>query len=67
MDDPWRYRRRFMTSICGFCAVSIWTIILFRADSQVANTVVTMAFGILGTSLTSYVFGAAWENKSKKE
>ncbi len=65
--DPWKYRRRFMTSICAFCAISIWAVILMGTDAKVAEVTITMAFGILGTSLTSYVFGAVWDDKGKSD
>lgn len=64
--DPWRYRRRFMTLTWVFSAATIWLVIFRETDPAVAQTAITMAFGVLGSSLGTYVFGAAWEKKPPK-
>lgn len=62
----WVVRRRFMMTVIGFCmAVIAWTLHSDRTD-QVAEAALTMSFTIIGTTVGSYVFGAAWE-KGKKE
>lgn len=56
----WVVRRRFMMAIVAFCMVTIaWTIQTGRTD-RVAETVITMSFGVLWATLGSYVFGAVW-------
>ena len=57
----WVVRRRFMITIIAFCmGVIVWTLLSDRAD-KLAETAMTMSFAIIGTTVGSYVFGAAWE------
>ncbi|MGI9251272.1 MAG: hypothetical protein ACR2PR_08750 [Pseudohongiellaceae bacterium] len=63
--DSWRYRRWAMAIICLFCAITIWITIIFLANNPLAGTIISMSFGIIGTTLTTYVFGAVWDNKRK--
>ena len=57
----WIIRRRFMMTVIGFCmAVIVWTLHSDRED-RVAETALTMSFAIIGMTVGSYVFGAAWE------
>ena len=57
----WVVRRRFMMTIIAFCmGVIVWTLTSDRED-RVAETALTMSFAIIGTTVGSYVFGAAWE------
>lgn len=65
-DDTWRYRRRFMITIIVFCMVTIGYILLQNLDSESAQTAVSMAFVILGTTVSSYVFGATWQDINLK-
>ena len=57
----WVVRRRFMMTIIAFCmGIIVLTLASERAD-KVAETAMTMSFAIIGTTVGSYVFGAAWE------
>lgn len=57
----WVIRRRFMMIVIGFCmSVIAWTLHSERTDA-VADTALTMSFAIIGATVGSYVFGAAWE------
>ena len=61
----WVIRRRFMMIVIAFCmGVIVYTLHSGR-DDRVAETALTMSFAIVGTTVGSYVFGAAWE-KGKK-
>ena len=57
----WVVRRRFMMAVIAFCMCTIaWVLHGDRTD-QVAEAALTMSFAIIGTTLSSYVFGAAME------
>lgn len=50
-----------MMLVIAFCmGVIAWTLSSGREDS-VAEAALTMSFAIIGTTVGSYVFGAAWE------
>lgn len=57
----WVIRRRFMIAVIGFCmGVIIWSLDSGRTDA-IVDTALTMSFSIIGMTVGSYVFGAAWE------
>lgn len=58
----WRIRRRFMFVIMAFCMGTICYCLWMGNDTEVAQTAVSMAFLIIGTTVASYVFGAAWQD-----
>ncbi len=61
----WVVRRRFMMAVIGFCmGVIVWSLNSDRTDA-IVDTALTMSFSIIGMTVGSYIFGAAWE-KSKK-
>lgn len=64
---PWSVRRRFMTVIVGFCMGVIMYILLRNMVGEVAETSITMAFTIIGSTMASYVFGATWEDINSRK
>lgn len=61
----WVVRRRIMMGVIGFCmGVIIWSLYSDRTDS-IVDTALTMSFSIIGMTIGSYIFGAAWEKKKK--
>ena len=66
-DDAWRIRRRFMFLVSGFCAVVITYILLRDIDTEAAQTAVSMSFVTLMGTVSSYVFGAAWDDIHKRK
>lgn len=59
----WVVRRRLMFCIVGFCMAAVaWTLYSGRID-KVAETVVTMGFTIMGTTIGTYIGGAALEKR----
>jgi len=58
----WKIRRRFMFVIMAFCMGTIVYCLYAGEDTEVAQTAVSMAFLIIGTTVASYVFGAAWQD-----
>ena len=61
-NGSWRLRRNFMFATALFCAMVIVYVLWKGLDTRVAETAVTMAFVILGSTVSSYVFGATWED-----
>ena len=64
---PWRVRRRFMLAVAALCGWTIVYCVAFVSDPrQVHETAVMMSFLTLASMVGSYVFGAVWEDISKK-
>lgn len=61
-NDGWRIRRRYMSGTLVFSMLVIAFCLYRNLDSPVAETAVTMAFVIIGTTISSYVFGAVWQD-----
>jgi len=61
-NDGWRLRRRYMFATLVFSKLVVAYCLYRGLDSSVAETAVTMAFVIIGTTVSSYVFGAAWQD-----
>ena len=62
VNDGWRIRRNFMFTVSAFCMVTIVHSLATGADTKVAETAVSMAFLCLTGIVSSYVFGAAWDD-----
>lgn len=62
VPGSWTVRRRFMFVIMAFCMGTIVYCLYMGEDTEVAQTAVSMAFLIIGTTVASYVFGAAWQD-----
>lgn len=65
-SKPWAQRRRFMLATVGFCMATIGYCLWNGLESRVAETAVQMSFLIIGTTVSSYVFGAVWQDISMK-
>ena len=65
--DTWRMRRRFMLATVAFCKGVIMYVLIRDLQSAVAETAVNMSYFIVGTTVSSYVFGAAWEDINKRK
>ena len=59
---PWQNRRRFVIVVIAFCMGCIGYVLHYRLESEIAETVVTMAFSTIIATLGSYVFGATWSD-----
>lgn len=62
--DTWRYRRRFIFAGTGFSMAIIVYILHLGLEGRVAETAITMAFGIVGTLISVYVAGAVVDDKN---
>ncbi len=63
--DNWKYRRRVLWTVLGFCMGTVGYVLWKDLSSEPAEAAVTMGFGIIGASVASYVFGAVWDDKGK--
>lgn len=60
----WKIRRRMLWTAFIFCmAIALLALILDRPASA---TTITAAFGAITLMLTSYVFGAVWDDKNRR-
>lgn len=50
-----------------FCKLVIAYVLYNNMTSGSAETAISMAFFIIGSTVASYVFGAAWEDISKQK
>ena len=65
-NDSWSKRRRIIHGALAVCALSIAIGALKSdLDPSVAQTLITQAFWAGAGVVGSYVFGAAWEDRSK--
>ena len=68
----WKIRRRLVNGILAFCGAEILlvTIAMFGwldpAMIALAQTIVLGAFGLAGSTIGSYIFGAAWDDKNHR-
>jgi len=62
LPGNWKIRRRFMFVIIAFCMAVICYCLWHDTNTEVAQSAVSMAFVIIGTTVASYVFGAAWQD-----
>jgi len=60
----WTVRRRFMFIVIAFCMGVVSYCLWQNLESRVAETAVMSAFFVIGTTIGSYVFGAAWQDIS---
>lgn len=66
-DRPtWKIRRRIIFGSLLFCAFIVLFVLMKPVDSTIGETAITMAFFLAASVIGSYVFGAAWEDISKK-
>ncbi|UJX46652.1 hypothetical protein [Xanthobacter sp. YC-JY1] len=59
----WRSRRFWVAGIEIYCAVGIGYLILFGQDTRLHETIATGLLALAGTTIGSFIFGAAWEDR----
>lgn len=61
-QPSWTNRRRFMLAVNLFCmSVVIW-VLAERIETAAAEAAVMFSFMVIGGTLGSYVFSAAWQD-----
>lgn len=57
----WKYRRLAVFATLLFCAGLIGFVVIAGKNDELGRLVVMTLSGLAGSTLGSYVFGAAWE------
>lgn len=67
-NPNWRIRRRYIFAAfaLGFFMIAAATVAIWQ-DKLGAGDLVTGGVALITLILTSYIFGAAWEDRGKKE
>ena len=65
-NKAWRYRRATMYAILIFSMAIVVLALYGKCDSAAASTAIKMAFGAITIVLSSYIFGATWDDKNRK-
>lgn len=65
MEKPsWKIRRSIILITLLFCATIIIKIIWSGADTTTAQVALYGSFGLAGTVIGSYIFGAVWDDNN---
>lgn len=64
---PWAIRRRLIITTLLFCAVEIIYLTVWGRDTELHQTISASLILLAGSTLGSYVFGAAWDNKNERD
>ena len=59
---PWRIRRRIIFATLGLCWAKLIYVAARFDSTPLAETLALGAFGLIGAVVSSYVFGAAYED-----
>lgn len=66
----WVRRRRLIYGtlvFCGFGALMLHVAAWLGMNSALLNTLTVSNYGLAGSMLGSYIFGAAWDDKNARE
>lgn len=63
-EEKWRFRRRLVLYILGFCAITIGLIIAYPSDTETMKTAANGLVLLMGTTITSYVAGAVIDDRT---
>ena len=67
-NPNWRIRRRYIFAAFALgCGMILSSVLAVWQDKLGAGDLITGGGALISLILTSYIFGAAWEDKSKKE
>lgn len=64
IQPSWKIRRSIILGTLIFCAAVIIKIIWGGADTTTAQVALYGSFGLAGTVIGSYVFGAVWDDNN---
>lgn len=63
----WSVRRKIILTTLLYCGLAVTYVIVAGVDTRVYETVVMSSFGLAGMVIGSYVFGAVWDDRSRRE
>lgn len=61
----WRIRRRIVVSVLIYCSLIIAYMTIYGEDTELNRTISNGLIFLAGSTVSSYVFGAVWEDKNK--
>ena len=65
MRPSWKIRRRVVIATIGFCmGCIVYLMVKGEADSRLHETIAMGVIGLFVSTVGSYVFGAAWDDKN---
>lgn len=65
MRPSWKIRRRVVIATIGFCmGCIVYLMVKGEADSRLHETIAMGVIGLFISTVGSYVFGAAWDDKN---
>ena len=62
MKRSWKIRRRIILATLTFCASGVGYLIGWGADTRLNETLANGLLLLAGSTIGSYVFGAAWDD-----
>lgn len=66
----WKRRRRIINLTLGFCLITAGALLVAAVggqDTQLLQTLALCTFGLAGSTIGSYVFGAVWDDKNARD
>lgn len=64
-ERSWKFRRIAVFGTIAACAATVGYLTVAGADTRLAEALASGAFLLWGTTLSSYVFGAVWDDNSR--
>lgn len=64
IKPSWKIRRRIVIATLLFCAFCVLWIMIRGDERSVLDVIVMCAFGLAGSTIGAYVFGAVWDDKN---
>lgn len=63
----WKVRRSIIITTLIFCALVIGKLTLFGPATSLSETLALGAFGLSGSVIGAYVFGAVWDDQNERK
>lgn len=60
----WKIRKRIVIATLIFCAFCVLWIMMRGDERSVLEVIVMCAFGLAGSTIGAYVFGAVWDDRN---
>lgn len=60
----WKLRRRIIHLVLLFCTFCVLWILVRDQQGSVSEMIVISSFGLSGSVIASYIFGAVWDDKN---
>ena len=64
IKPSWKIRRRIVIATLLFCAFCVTWIMIGGDERSVLEVIVMCAFGLAGSTIGAYVFGAVWDDRN---